>query len=92
MEVLANADELAGDYVATPLEIPDDIAVTVIPISNLPRGWSASPHKLGLGLRKAVLSFSLGHNSLDPARPDLERIRFYSPEPFYFDDRFGRTR
>jgi RES domain-containing protein len=28
LEVLANADELAADYVVTPIQIPDDLAVT----------------------------------------------------------------
>src|ERR1039457_2328738 len=29
LEVLANANELAGDYIATPIELPDDLAVTL---------------------------------------------------------------
>jgi RES domain-containing protein len=107
LEVLANADELAGDYVATPIEIPDDIAVTVIPISDLPPGWNASPpidatRQIGtnwaVGLRAAVLSVPSAvipqerNYIFNPAHPDFQRIRFFDPEPFYFDDRLGRAR
>ena len=28
---------------------------------------------------------------LNPTHPDFARIRFASPEPFYFDDRLGRA-
>jgi len=88
--VLANADELSGDYVATPIEIPDDIAVRVIPISDLPPGWNASPpigatRQIGTnrawGLATAVLSVPSAiipqerNFILNPAHPDFECIR-----------------
>ena len=28
LEILANADELAGDYLFTPIEVPDDLSAT----------------------------------------------------------------
>jgi RES domain-containing protein len=43
LEVLANADELANDYVATPIETSDQIAVTLISIPDLPREWNLNP-------------------------------------------------
>src|SRR5258708_7630856 len=41
LEVLANADELASDYVVTPIEVPDHLAVTVLTIKALPPNWDA---------------------------------------------------
>ena len=39
LEVLANADELAGDYVITPIELPDDLDYTSRPVGTLPLNW-----------------------------------------------------
>jgi RES domain-containing protein len=41
LEVLANADELAGDYVVTPIELPEDLAVTTRSIGTLQPNWDA---------------------------------------------------
>jgi RES domain-containing protein len=41
LEVLANAEELAGDYVITPIEVPEDLAVTMRSIGTLPLNWDA---------------------------------------------------
>src|SRR5438045_3640936 len=43
LEVLANADELAGDYVVTVIEVPEDLSLTARPIETLPPGWDAGP-------------------------------------------------
>ena len=42
LEILANADELAGDYEVTPIEVPDDLPTTTLPIEALPPNWDAS--------------------------------------------------
>jgi RES domain-containing protein len=42
LEVLVNSEELAGDYVAVSIDVPDEIAVQVISIADLPQGWNAS--------------------------------------------------
>jgi hypothetical protein len=39
--VLTNADELAGDYVVTPIEVPDDLGSTALSIEALPPNWDA---------------------------------------------------
>lgn len=106
LEVLANVDELAGDYIATTIEIPDDIEATVISIADLPPGWDASvatdaTRGLGTdwakGLATAVLSVPSAviprerNYIINPAHPDFKRIRFHNPEPFYFNDRLGRV-
>lgn len=105
LEVLANADELADDYVATPIEEPDDLFVRVISIDNLPAGWDANEpldatRDVGTNWAKELATVVLSVPSaviprerkylLNPAHPDFARIRFHSPEPFYFDNRLGR--
>src|ERR1700678_1193898 len=99
LEVLANADELAADYVVTLIEIPDEIAITVISLSELPSGWDAN-EPIGatreIGTKRitasptAVLSVPSAviprerNYLLNPAHSDFNLIRFSSPEPFYF--------
>jgi RES domain-containing protein len=39
LEILANADELAGDYVLTPIELPEDLPMHVV--GTLPPDWDA---------------------------------------------------
>jgi RES domain-containing protein len=107
LEVLANADELADDYVVTPIEITDQTAVTWISIADLPVGWDANEpinatRDIGTnwakGLATAVLSVPSAviprerNYIINPAHPDFHFIRFFIPEPFYFDDRLGRIR
>ena len=41
LEVLANADELAGDYMITPIEVPDNLSATTLAIDTLPPNWDA---------------------------------------------------
>ena len=44
LEVLANAGELACDYVVTLIEVPDDLALTTRSIDSLPKaGIRAKP-------------------------------------------------
>src|SRR5271157_1699114 len=47
LEVLANANELAGDYIATPIELPDDLAVTSLSFDSLPSDWDAAQATTG---------------------------------------------
>jgi RES domain-containing protein len=104
--VLVNEDELANDYVIISIEIPDDLAVTSVSVEDLPAGWDSSPFldatndiatEWAEGLTTAVLSVPSAviprerNYLLNPAHLDFARIRFASPEPFYFDDRLGRA-
>src|ERR1035437_930914 len=41
LEILANADELAGDYAVVPIQLPDDLAVTNRSVETLPLNWNA---------------------------------------------------
>ena len=106
LEVLANADELGGDYVITPIELPDDLDVTSRSLESLPLKWDATEptdetRDIGTdwanGLTAAVLVVPSAviareyNYLLNPRHPDFVRIRFFSQEPFHFDDRLGRA-
>lgn len=106
LEVLVNADGLADDYISIAVEIPDDLFITSLCVADLPSGWDTYPsidatRNLGTnwskGLTTAVLSVPSAviprerNYLLNPAHPDFARIRFSSPEPFYFDVRLGRA-
>jgi RES domain-containing protein len=105
--VLANANDLADDYVTTRIEIPDGIEVAVISIANLPPGWDAgeatdATRDIGTQWAKGLTTVVLSVPSvviprernyiLNPAHQDFARIRFQEPEPFYFDDRLRRMK
>jgi RES domain-containing protein len=107
LEILANADELADDYVVTPIDVPDELAVKVISIAELATGWDASEatdvtRDIDTNWVKALATALLSVPSaviprernfiLNPSHPDFSRIRFSNPELFYFDDRLGRAR
>jgi RES domain-containing protein len=47
LEILANANELGGDYIVTPIELPDDIGITSLSIDTLPLGWDAAQATTG---------------------------------------------
>jgi RES domain-containing protein len=105
LEVLANADELADDYISISIEIPDDLPITTMPVADLPTGWDSNPSieatrdigtEWAKGLTTAVLSVPSAviprerNFILNPAHADFARMLFSTPEPFYFDDRLGR--
>jgi RES domain-containing protein len=106
LEILANANELAGDCVITPIDLPYDLGVTCLPVESLPPNWDATKptdetREVGSawanGLATAVLavpSAIIARESnylLNPRHPDFARIRFLNNEPFRFDDRLGRV-
>jgi RES domain-containing protein len=106
LEVLANADELAGDYVITPIEVPDDLDLTPRLIELLPWNWNATEPTGGtrdigtdwvdsltgavLVVPSAVIPREYNY-LLNPRHADFRRIQFLSHEPFHFDDRLGRA-
>src|SRR5580704_16842676 len=98
LEILANADELAGDYVVTPIEVPDDLKLTYRSAENLPLNWNSPQPALETrdigtdwanSLATAILivpSAVLPRESnylLNPRHQDFARINFLSPEPFH---------
>jgi RES domain-containing protein len=106
LEVLANADELAGDYIVTPIDVPDELSATTLSIETLPPNWDAGQStqdtaQIGTDWANSLASAVLvvpsaviprEHNYiLNPRHPEFSKIQFFGPEPFYFDDRLGRA-
>jgi RES domain-containing protein len=106
LEVLANADELANDYIVTAITIPEATPITKLSLTNLSNGWDAgeptrATRDIGTGWVKGFATAVLAIPSaviprewnylLNPAHPAFATFHFSEPEPFYFDDRLGRT-
>ncbi len=106
LEILANAGELAVDYVVTPIEVPDDLPIVTQPVETLLPGWNAGEptsetRNVGTEWATSMASAVLVVPSavippefnylLNPHHPDFPKIRFLSPEPFSFDDRLRRA-
>jgi len=106
LEVLANANELGGDYVVTPIELSDDIVAISLSLDTLPPDWDAAianTKTADIGtewaerLETVVLVvpsaiISREHNYiLNPRHPNFSKVRFLPSEPFHFDDRLRRA-
>ena len=106
LEVLANASELAGDYIVVPIEVPDDLGATTLSVDSLPSNWDAAQAgndtadigtEWAKSLETAVLVvpsaiIAQEHNYiLNPRHRDFSRVHFLTPEPFHFDDRLRRA-
>jgi RES domain-containing protein len=91
----------------SPVEVPAEIAVTIVLIADLPAEWDANEpiganRDIGTNWAKELATAVLSVPSaviprernylLNPAHQDFARIRFFDPEPFYFDDRLGRRK
>ena len=103
LEVLAHNDVLPRNYVATRIQIPDDIHIAEVAESSLPPGWndpgppSAETQKMGSDWlaagRTAVLSVPSAiipkerNFVVNVAHPDFAQITFLVSEPFRFDAR-----
>jgi RES domain-containing protein len=105
LEILANAEDLADDYVVVPIEILNDIPITTVSVGMLPPDWDRGEpinytRDLGTGWAKNLTSAVLSVPSaiiareqnylLNPHHPDFLNIRFGAPERFYFDRRLTR--
>ena len=104
LEVLANANELAVNYIVTPIEVPEDLGKTALSVETLPSGWDAvqsitATADIGTDwanssttsvVPSAVIRREQNY-ILNPRHPDFAKICFLSPEPFYFDDRLRRA-
>lgn len=106
MEPLCNANELAGDSVVTPVEVPEDLPAVTLSIENLPEDWGAvrpAPETADIGTQWArrrdtavliVPSAVIPRETnylLNPLHPEFSKVRFLDPEPFRFDVRLERA-
>lgn len=105
LEVLANAEELADDYVVVPIDIPNDVPLTTVSVEMLPPDWDRGEpisytRDLGTGWAKDLTSAVLAVPSaivareqnyiLNPRHPNFSNIQFGAPERFYLDHRLTR--
>ena len=96
--------DLPGDLVVIQAHLPDD-AVLKLEISSLPKDWRDLPGPLSLqrigdewvqARRSVALAVpsaiipSERNVLLNPAHPDMKRLRREEPEPFAFDRRMKR--
>lgn len=108
LELLVHADDdlLPDDLISFAVDIPDDIGMEYLAISELPANWRDYPppealQEIGaariarqntpvLAVPSAVIPEE--HNFLlNPAHPDFGRIRWdTTPRPFQFDARLSR--
>jgi len=100
--VHVNRNRAVKDLVLTSAEIPHDIRIERVEVSNLPAGWRESPtpeylYSIGNDWITKHLSAVLAVPSavipqednylLNPAHPDFKHIRINRPSPFSFDPR-----
>jgi RES domain-containing protein len=93
---------LPPHFVCFGVDVPEDLAVSVIRIGDLPRGWHRHPgppelREIGTRWAESGRSVCLQvpsavvrgeHNFLlNPRHPDFRKLRIRRPEPFDFDPR-----
>ena len=97
-----NRNRAVKDLVLTSADIPHDIRIERVEVSNLPAEWRESPtpeylHSIGnewitkhltavLAVPSAVIPQENNY-LLNPAHPDFKHIRINRPSPFSFDPR-----
>jgi RES domain-containing protein len=107
LETLAHFDEEEGPdaLVAIPADMPDDVPITRIKISELASNWRTTPapeslaeigtrwtmarHSLVLAVPSAIIPQELNY-LLNPLHPQVKRIRVGRPKPFSFDPRLWK--
>jgi len=107
LEFFVNLDRDAepDQLVAVSADIPDDMRIGHMEVSNLPKNWRSYPvpeelQDLGtarvanastavLAVPSAVIPKERNY-LLNPAHPDFKRFRFNKPEIFHFDPRMWK--
>jgi len=99
-------EEAPGSLVAIPADIPEDVSITRVKISQLPSNWRATPppdgvtetgtrwieagRTLVLAVPSAIIPHELNH-LLNPRHSQFRRVRVGTPEPFSFDPRLWKS-
>ena len=107
LETLAHFDEeeAPDTLVAIPADMPDDVPITRIKISDLAPNWRTTPppeslaeigtgwtvarHSLVLAVPSAIIPEDLNY-LLNPLHARFKRIRVGLPKPFSFDPRLWK--
>jgi RES domain-containing protein len=107
LETLAHFDEeeAPDTLVAIPADMPDDVPITRIKLSELVANWRATPppeslaetgtrwavarHSLVLAVPSAIIPEDLNY-LLNPLHAQFKRIRVGRPKPFSFDPRLWK--
>ena len=107
LETLAHFDEeeTPDTLVAIPADMPDDVPITRVKLSELVANWCATPppeslaetgarwavarHSLVLAVPSAIIPEDLNY-LLNPLHAQFKRIRVGRPKPFSFDPRLWK--
>jgi RES domain-containing protein len=107
LETLAHFDEeeAPDTLVAIPADMPDDVPITRVKLSELVANWRATPppeslaetgtrwavarHSLVLAVPSAIIPEDLNY-LLNPLHAQFRRIRVGRPKPFSFDPRLWK--
>jgi RES domain-containing protein len=107
LETLAHFDEeeAPDTLMAIPADMPDDVPITRIKLSELVANWRATPppeslaetgtrwavarHSLVLAVPSAIIPEDLNY-LLNPLHAQFKRIRVGRPKPFSFDPRLWK--
>lgn len=106
-ECFVNVDleNAPADLVARPADVPDELSIKIIEISELPRNWRdyPAPEELALigsrwarSLETPVLAVPSAvvpqetNYLLNPRHPDFSKILIGEPEPFPLDPRIRK--
>ena len=107
LETLAHFDEeeAPDTLVAIPADMPDDVPITRVKLSELVANWRATPppeslaetgtrwavarHSLVLAVPSAIIPEDLNY-LLNPLHAQFKRIRVGRPKPFSFDPRLWK--
>jgi len=107
LETLAHFDEeeAPDTLVAIPADMPDDVPIMRIKLSELVANWRATPppeslaetgarwavarHSLVLAVPSAIIPEDLNY-LLNPLHAQFKRIRVGRPKPFSFDPRLWK--
>jgi len=107
LETLAHFDEeeAPDTLVAIPADMPDEVPITRVKLSELVANWRATPppeslaetgtrwavarHSLVLAVPSAIIPEDLNY-LLNPLHAQFKRIRVGRPKPFSFDPRLWK--
>lgn len=104
VEVLVHLDEAPEDYYSVQLEVPDDVNMAQLVPKQLPKQWKDAVYNtqtravgdafiqsdtMLMRVPSAVVDGEFNF-LLNPAHPDIARVKVGLVKPFHFDERLFR--